>query len=146
MEDVRQLSAQMALLERQGEALRQNIELLQAHLRELLVSKETIGNLRDAPDGQEFLCPIGGGCYVFANVSDHDKVIVNLGSNIAMDAEPDRALSVIDKRIEETNTLLSESSKAFSDVQQRMQDLDARGREIMQRSSAQQPRQPPKAQ
>ncbi len=137
MEDVQQLSAQMAFIERQGEALKQNIEMLQAHLRELLVSKETIASLKDAADGQQVLFPIGGGCYVFASVEDKEKLIVSIGSNIARDATPEKALSVMDKRIEDTNKLLGDSTKAYRNLQMRMQELDQRGRELMQKTGGQ---------
>lgn len=134
MENVQQLSAQMALIERQGEALKQNIEMLQAHLRELMVAKETIANIKDASEGQQVLFPIGGGCYVFASVEDKDKLIVSIGSNIARDASPEKALSVMEKRIEDTNKLLGDSSSAYRNLQMRMQELDQKGREIMQKS------------
>lgn len=137
MEDVQQLSAQMAFIERQGEALKQNIEMLQSHLRELLVSKDTIASLKDAVDGQQVLFPIGGGCYVFASVQDKEKLIVSIGSNIARDATPEKALSVMEKRIEDTNKLLGDSTKAYRNLQMRMQELDQRGREIMQKSGGQ---------
>jgi prefoldin alpha subunit len=137
MDDIQQLSAQMALIERQGEALKQNIEMLQAHLRELLVAKETIASIKDAADGQQVLFPIGGGCYVFASVEDKEKLIVSIGSNIARDAPPEKALEVMEKRIEDTNKLLGDSTKAYRNLQMRMQDLDQRGRDLMQKSSAQ---------
>lgn len=134
MEDVQQLSAQMALIERQGEALKQNIEMLQSHLRELMVAKETIVNIKDAADGQQVLFPIGGGCYVFASVEQKDNLIVSIGSNVARDASPEKALSVMEKRIEDTNKLLGDSTNAYRSLQARMQELDQRGREIMQKS------------
>ena len=137
MDDIQQLSAQMALIERQGEALKQNIEMLQAHLRELLVAKETIASIKDAADGQQVLFPIGGGCYVFASVEDKEKLIVSIGSNIARDGPPEKALEVMKKRIEDTNKLLGDSTKAYRNLQMRMQDLDQRGRDLMQKSSAQ---------
>ncbi len=137
MEDVQQLSAQMAFIERQGDALKQNIEMLQSHLHELLVSKETITSLKDAEDGQQVLFPIGGGCYVFASVEDKEKLIVSIGSSIARDATPEKALLVIEKRIEDTNKLLGDSTKAYRNLQMRMQELDKRGREMMQKTDGQ---------
>ena len=137
-EDLRQISSQMAMLERQAEALKQNLDYLRSHLNDLLVAKETISSIKTAQSDQQMLFPIGGGCYAFGTLTDMEKVIVNIGSDIAVKENIDKSLELMDKRINEARELVNQTSSSYSEVQQRMQALDQRGRQLMQQAQQQQ--------
>jgi len=137
-EDLRQISSQMAMLERQGEALKQNLDYLRSHLNDLLVAKETISSIKKAQPDQQMLFPIGGGCYAFGKLTDMEKVIVNIGSDVAVKEDIDKSLELMDKRINEARELVNQTSSSYSEVQQRMQELDQRGRQLMQQAQQQQ--------
>jgi prefoldin alpha subunit len=128
----------MAMLERQGEALKQNLDYLRSHLNDLLVAKETISSIKKAHPDQQMLFPIGGGCYAFGTLTDMEKVIVNIGSDVAVKEDIDKSLELMDKRINEARELVNQTSSSYSEVQQRMQELDQRGRQLMQQAQQQQ--------
>ncbi|MHC1609926.1 MAG: prefoldin subunit alpha [Candidatus Methanofastidiosia archaeon] len=132
MEDITQLSTQMAMLERQIEALNQNMKMMQSHLHELLVTKETLTNIKDAKTGQEVLFPIGGGCFAFGKIVQSNQVIVNIGSNIAVKESTDKGIVSVESRIEDIKKLMAQTSASYSEVKKRMEELDARGHKMMQ--------------
>ncbi|HOP08912.1 MAG TPA: prefoldin subunit alpha [Candidatus Methanofastidiosa archaeon] len=136
MEDVRQLSNRMAILERQADVLRSNIEMLQGHIRELLVAKETIGSIKDAEKDQDVLIPLGGGASAYGKLTQNDKILINIGVDIVVKRDIDGAISIIDKRIDEAKTLLERTSSSYGEVTNAMAQLEQRGRQLMEQQSA----------
>jgi prefoldin alpha subunit len=137
MEDVRQLSSRMAILERQAEVLRSNIEMLQGHIRELLVAKETVGNIKDAKAGQEILISLGGGASTYGKLTENDRILVNIGSDIAVKRDVEGAIKLIDRRIDEVKELLERTSSSYSEVSNAMAQLEQKGRQLMQQQQSQ---------
>jgi len=136
MEDVRQLSSRIAMLERQAEVLRQNMEMLQAHLRELMLSKETVESIKEAKEEQEILIPLGGGANTYGKLIDNKNILINIGSNIAVKKDVEGAIKLIEKRIDESKDLMNKTSVSYSEVSKTMAELEQKGRQMMQQQSA----------
>ncbi|MHC1604574.1 MAG: prefoldin subunit alpha [Candidatus Methanofastidiosia archaeon] len=131
MDDVKQISGQIAIFERQAEILKRNIEMMQIHLQEILVARETIDGLKSAADDQEVLFPIGAGCYLFGKLTKNDEVIVNLGSNISAKEERKKGIASLDKRTEDIKKLISQTSTSFLEISKKIEELDQKGRDIL---------------
>ncbi|MBN1785579.1 MAG: prefoldin subunit alpha [Candidatus Methanofastidiosa archaeon] len=135
MDDIRQISTRLAMLERQAESLRMNLEMLQGHIRELMVARDTVKSIKDAKEGQEVLFPVGGGSYTFGKITDNSSVIINIGSDVAAKQGIDKAITMLEGRIEEMKGLLNKTSSSYSEVANAMAELEDKGRQLVEKQS-----------
>lgn len=132
MEDIRQISNRIAMLERQAESLKMNVNMLQTHIKELMVAKETIENIQKSEDGQEVLFPIGGGGFTYGKLTDNKNVIINIGSNVVVKHNIENASALMDTRLSEMKELLNKTSSSYSEVTNAMANLEKQGRDLVQ--------------
>jgi len=132
MEDIREISNRIAMLERQAESLKMNINMLQSHIKELMVAKETIENIQKSDEGQEVLFPLGGGSFTYGKLTDNKNVIINIGANVVVKHNIENASALMDSRLTEMKELLNKTSSSYSEITNAMANLEQKGREIVQ--------------
>jgi prefoldin alpha subunit len=88
----------------QAEIFSRQLEMIEQKRIESLAAIETMKNLvgdRDSP----VLLPIGGGTMVRAKVSDPEKVLVNIGSDVVIQRTNGEAITFLQEKIAEMEAI-----------------------------------------
>ena len=108
-EDVRNLAARYQEFQRQAEALRQQMNMVQASITSCDQTMVTINELKTASvEGKitETMVPIGFGSFVHAEIKNADRVIVDLGSGFSAEKTADEAIETLNRRKEQLTKIL----------------------------------------
>lgn len=116
--ELRRAVANLEVLRAQIEALGRQEEILHATHEDVLRARETLEQAKDAGVGAEVLMPIGANSFVFGNLKDTERVIVGIGSDVAVDMSVPEAI----QRLEARAKALEEAERGLAS---RMAELDA---------------------
>ncbi len=107
MEDQQKLQeilAQLEVYKSQSELYQNQIDAVQASLAEIKVLESTLDDISDK-DTIETLVPLGAGSFINAEIKNENKVIMSLGSGVA-----------VTKTFEEAKQTTAEQKKELEDA------------------------------
>ncbi|WP_297981088.1 prefoldin subunit alpha [uncultured Methanobrevibacter sp.] len=117
MEDqqkLQQILSQLEVYKSQTELYQTQIDAVQASLTEIRILESTLDDI-SGKDTIETLVPLGAGSFINAEIKNEDKVIMSLGSGVAVSktfAEAKETTAAQKKELEDT------LDKLFADLQQ----------------------------
>lgn len=118
-EQAQQLLQQMQMLESYFVDLSNREETLFNVLREATSAVESIKTLKQR-EASDALVPIGMGTYVQTKISSKDKIILNIGSGIAMEKDVNAAIAYLEARIKEIEIALQDTASRKQDASARL--------------------------
>jgi len=139
-EHAEQLMQQMQMLETYFSDLSQREGTFLNILRETTAAIESIKSLSQKPE-TETLVPIGMGTYVPTKISSTQKIVMNIGSGIAVEKDFPSAINYLEARIKEIEIALQDTTVKKQDAAQRLEQGKAQINQMMQAMQ----QQPPKA-
>ncbi len=114
--------ANLELIRTQMETLARQEDVLRVTLEEIIRARETLSRVSQVGVGAELLMPIGANSFVVGQLKDVDRVIVGIGSDVAVDLAIPAAIERLDARV-----------KAIEDAEEglasRMAELDVAAQE-----------------
>lgn len=132
-EAFRQLAVELRILENTAENLEQRINFVNAAITELTYARMTLEGLEKEKTDSSLFVPIGGGSYIKAKLESPDKVIVGVGSGVAVEKTFAEAKEKIKSRIEEMEKArvgleqqLSQVLERLREDRTKLQDISAR--------------------
>ena len=139
MEDqqkLQQILSQLEAYKAQTEIFQQQIDAVQASIAEIKILESTLEDFAKK-DTLETLVPIGAGSFIKAEIKNEDKVIMSLGSGVAVSKSFEEAkATAADQKKQLEDTL----DKLFKDLQQITDivgQLSPQAEAIMQKLQAQ---------
>jgi prefoldin alpha subunit len=126
-EEIRNLAARHQELQRQAEALRQEMNMVQASIASCDQAIATINELKmasEAGKAAETMIPVGFGSYVYAEVKNVDRVIVNLGAGFSAEETAEAAIETLNRRKEQLTKILEQMNASLTKAIQGMQSLE----------------------
>ncbi|AYK14839.1 MAG: prefoldin subunit alpha [Methanosarcina flavescens] len=138
-EDVRNLAARYQEFQRQAEALRQQMNMVQASITSCDQTMVTINELKTASvEGKitETMVPIGFGSFVHAEIKNTDRVIVDLGSGFSAEKTADEAIETLNRRKEQLTKILQQMNASLTNYIQGMQALESEAARLQQPDQA----------
>ena len=133
-EQAQQLMQQMQMLETYFADLSQREVTLIGVLRESIAAIESIKSLKLKPTS-DALVPIGMGTYVQTKISSSDKIILNIGSGIAVEKNSDSAINYLEARIKEIEVALNDVTSRKQEVVARLEHGKDKMNQLMEASS-----------
>ncbi len=76
---------ELQMIVSQIKQIQQHIEKMEAQLAELKSVGEALDDLKDVKKGTEILVPVSNGIFVKADIKESDRLIINVGSNVAVE-------------------------------------------------------------
>ncbi|MDY6865785.1 MAG: prefoldin subunit alpha [Halobacteriota archaeon] len=125
-----------------AEALTQQLTLIQSSVSEHDTAIEAIKHIKDLASGSELIVPIGAGTYVYATLSNIDKIIIELGSGVSAEKDPDGVVESLTKRRDELSETYKTMSEALVKTEENVQKLQNTVQSIVAQS--QQGQMPPR--
>ena len=127
--------------EEQAQQLMQQMQMLENHFAQLTQQENSIINIiREANSAlhsinetktkneSDSLVPIGMGVYVQSKIQSKDKVIINIGSGVAIEKDHDSAINWLESRLKELEVAL----KNVNSQRQQVADNLEMGKQQMQ--------------
>ncbi|WP_440956671.1 prefoldin subunit alpha [Methanosarcina sp. Mfa9] len=127
-EEIRNLAAKHQEFQRQAEALRQEMNMVQASIASCDQAITTINELKKAgEEGKETetMVPVGFGSFVHAEIKNVDKVVVNLGAGFSAEKSAEGAIEILNSRKEQLTKILEQMNASLTKFMQGMQALEA---------------------
>jgi len=138
-EDVRNLAARYQEFQRQAEALRQEMNMVQASISSCDQTIMTINELKTASSGgkvAETMVPVGFGSFVHAEIKNAERIIVNLGAGFSAEKTADEAIETLNRRKEQLTKILEQMNASLTKYVQGMQALEAEAAKLQQPGQA----------
>ncbi len=102
---------------KQLEMIGVQVELLESTAGEYGRARDTIEEVGNAREGSEILVPIGGNVFIYSTLKDSSRVITGIGGNVAIEKKVDKAIDIIEKRIED----IRKEEKKLGELAQKLQ-------------------------
>lgn len=129
-----ELQKYMILLEQYKEQLNQlelQSQYLQAAFLEYSRAKVTLENLSKTKKGIETLIPIGGGVFIYASINDLSKIIIDVGSNVAIEKNIEDTIKKIENRLEDLKKNQEKINSMMEQIQAEAENVSIKAQEIL---------------
>ncbi len=138
-EDFRNLAVRHQEFQRQAEALKQQMNMVQASITSCDQTIVTINELKTASsEGKiaETMVPVGFGSYVHAEIKNADKIVVDLGAGFSAEKTADEAIETLNRRKEQLTKILEQMNASLTNYVQGMQALESEAERLQQPGQA----------
>ena len=116
---VRQLAAEIRLLEGSIGVLQSRLDIVRAAINEVTLAFNTLEGMKSVKEGEATLVPVGAGSYVRMQVADSKNLIMGIGAGVAIEKN-------FGSSVEELKVRLQELEKARTSIQQQLDQTATR--------------------
>jgi len=109
--ELRRAAANLELVRGQMEALARQAETLEIAHEEVLRARESLKQSAAAGAGRELLMPIGANSFLVGSLKDAERVIVGIGSDVALEMTVSSAI----ERLEARSKAIEEAERALAE-------------------------------
>jgi prefoldin alpha subunit len=110
---VRQLATEIRILEGTATTLQSRLDIVRTATNEAALAQATLEGLTKLQDGDDTLVPVGAGSYIRMKIADSKKLIMGIGSGVAMEKD-------VTTSIEQMKLRVQELDKARNSIQQQL--------------------------
>lgn len=128
-EELRKLAAEAEGYQRMQNSLREQIVSVNMSSMECAVAINSIEKIKG---GESSLVSLGSGIYVKAKLENRDKILVDMGSGIYGEVEPEKAIEVLKKRIEDGKEHSDKLENEMNKIKNSLVELENKAREYLQ--------------
>lgn len=113
------------MLEQTLSHMNQRKSTIENQLNEFLSLQESLDNLKESDNNSPMYSPLGSGVFIKSEVKDTNNVLVNIGSNIAVERSVEDSKKLIDKQTSELRKILSRLEKEINDGLKKGNELNS---------------------
>ena len=130
-EELNRLAMRAQMLNREVQTLQNQIDMMQTAIANLDATIDTIKNLKKAQ--KDTIVPIGSGAYITCNEIDTLAVLVSVGAGFIVKKNAQEATEILEKKRKDASESLEKAQKAYLQLSQSLQDINARATMISAR-------------
>lgn len=112
--ELERIAAEMQMQQSRGDAIRQQIQQMQATMLEIGSAIDAVQNIRKAKG--DTLVPVGAGVYLSCPKPDPERVVMNAGANVLLQKKPEEAARLLEERQKKVGGAIGEAQQELSDV------------------------------
>ncbi|HXZ91106.1 MAG TPA: prefoldin subunit alpha [Candidatus Dormibacteraeota bacterium] len=116
---VRQLAAEIRVLEGSIALLQSRLDIVRAAINELTLAHNTLEGVKKLQNGESTLVPVGAGSYVRMRLEDTKKLIMGIGAGVAVEKDVESSVTELKERLQELD-------KARTSLQQQLDQTGTR--------------------
>jgi len=116
---VRQLAAEIRVLEGSIGLLQSRLDIVRAAINEVTLAHNTLEGVKKIQNGESTLVPVGAGSYIRMRLDDSKKLVMGIGAGVAVEKDVESSVTELKGRIEELD-------KARTSLQQQLEQTGAR--------------------
>jgi prefoldin alpha subunit len=129
-----QLSQELDVLERQREAMEEEIEGFRNEQQEIDEATEALENL---DSGSTVQVPLGGDAYVRAEVQNVDETVVSLGGGYAAERDEEGAIETLERKRDALDDRIEEVREDITDIESERDELEQQAQRLQQQQMQQ---------
>ena len=115
-EQMKEKYMQFQTLQQQMEQVSQHLEQFNQQLAELDISIIAIQELGSAEKDNEILAPIADGIFFKGKLTDNQKLVVNVGSNVTVERTIPEVIKLLEQQKEETGKRMQEADEVMQHI------------------------------
>jgi len=96
------------MLDQQIRNIQKQLQLVENQIIELVITRQGLDELGEVKVNSETLAPLASGIFIKADIKDKDNLIVNVGSNVAVEKTREEVKELINKQLEEVKKVQNE--------------------------------------
>jgi prefoldin alpha subunit len=100
-EELQQKYMQFQMIQQQLEELNKALESVQEQKAELEISLNAVKEIEKAHPNSDFLAPLANGVFIKGKISETQKLVVNVGSNVTVERTPEEVTKLLEKQQDE---------------------------------------------
>ncbi|MEM4348492.1 MAG: prefoldin subunit alpha [Candidatus Anstonellaceae archaeon] len=120
-DEVQKISYQLQLQQSAGEAVKQQIQAIQANIVEIGSVIEAVKNLKKMKG--DTLVPLGAGTFISCPKPNPEKVIISIGANLMVQKSPEDAIKLLQERQQKLYDTLKAAQQDLEQIAKNIQDL-----------------------
>jgi prefoldin alpha subunit len=118
-EVVRQLAAEIRILEGSIGLLQSRLDIVRAAINEVTLAYNTLEGMKKLQAGHATLIPVGAGSYVRMQMADSKKLVMGIGAGVAIEKDVESSVGELKGRLEDLD-------KARTSLQQQLDQTATR--------------------
>ena len=130
-EQAQQMLQQMQMLENMYAEMAQKENSIKNIIRDATSAINSIQEIKVNPDS-ESLVPIGMGTFIKTKTIPNEKIVVNVGSGVAIEKDHNSALSYLESKIKELEVALQETNAQRQQIAANLEQGKQQMQQIMQ--------------
>jgi len=99
--NVEEVYAEYQMIMKQIQVCDQQLQQVDMQSQEFMIAIESMNELGNSKSGEEFLSPIASGIFVRGTILDIEKVIINVGGNVASEKTLSEAKTLMQTQIDD---------------------------------------------
>jgi len=132
-EDVRELLAEIRLLEGSARILQSRIDVLSAALSETLTAIQTLEGAKGKPEGTDLLLPIGSGSFIKSKISSPDVIMISVGAGVIVEKTVDDSIKDLRLRSSDLERARVNVTQQLGQIIGQAEDYRVRLNELVQK-------------
>lgn len=118
------ISTSLQIQQAKGEAIRAQMQQMEATILEIGSAVDAIQNLKKAKS--DTLVPVGAGVFISCPKPDPDKVVINIGANVMVAKKPEEAVKMLDERRQKIADAIGSAQEDMGEVIKAIDELTQR--------------------
>ncbi len=114
-----------------ADLLRQQLSILASSISELSMTVETVKTIKGLKPDTEVLVPIGSDSFTTAKIALTDRVITDLGANIAAERSVEDAVKMLEARMTELGQTMEQFRQELEKLGERIEALRPEAERIL---------------
>lgn len=114
---------ELQILGQQIKQIEQQLVNLNQQVTELKTLEDSLGEVKNVKEKTDFYAPLGGGIFLKSKLEDNKKVLMNVGSKIAVSKTIPEAKEIIKKQIEQIEDITKQMEEQMQQATMQSQVL-----------------------
>ena len=132
-QEIQRKYMQLQLLKQQLTALLEEKNIIDEKVSELLTTSNALNELGKIKEKEEIWSPLGSGAFVRSDIKDKEKVLVSIGSDIAIKETRTNALEILQERLKEIIEVDKELSAEIEKFNTQIMKLEPEIQQLIQK-------------
>ena len=115
------IASSLQVQQAKGEAIRNQIQQMEATILEISAAVDTIQNLKKAK--ADALVPVGAGVFISCPKPDPDRVVLNIGANVMVSKKPEEAVKLLEERQKKISDAIGSAQVDMGEVIRAIDEL-----------------------
>lgn len=124
-QEIQQKYMELQMLTSQLKQAQQQIEMLTQQVSEMGKVHESLEEISKSEAGTEIMLPLGAGIFVKAKLDSADEVVMNVGSDVAVNKSLKEAIELVHGQTEEMGHIIEEMRANFQGGASNVQEMQA---------------------
>ncbi|MCK5026475.1 MAG: prefoldin subunit alpha [Nanoarchaeota archaeon] len=130
--DLQQRYMEMQYMQQHLTEYQKQLEMLNTQIEDCSLILEGLDDISKKKPGEDMLVPISNGIFAKAKLDDNSSLVVNVGSNIAVEKNVDGAKELIRKQQAEMVKTRIQMKEVMNSITEQMQAVEKELAEVMQ--------------